>query len=208
MKREKVDMTKDIFHQSLKLLDKESIDTVELHAFGDCLLLGTELFYYLDVLKDENIGWVISTNGILLGDYEFDKKLLSYSGLIEISVENLNRNITLEEKYEKINNFLRLRNELNSKIKIVLNVFSETDFSEIKYRYDGINWYTKHTWGENDIKERECTFIKDNFFTVLSSGKMVSCCFDAEGETDYGTVFDDCERINKSWRKCESCRGV
>lgn len=212
MLRKRIDMTDEIFEQTLKIIDKDNLwknfnnYVVELHSFGEGLLLGDKLFYFLDRMKEENIPWSLSTNGILLGNEEFDRKLLSYDGVLEISIENLNRSLTMEEKYTKVNNFLDLHVKLNSKLIIILITFGNVDFAKIT-GCAGVSNYVKHTWGENDKPYTNCKFLMEDFFCVQSNGNIVGCCFDAEGETNYGTVFEPNIKKNVRWRKCSTCEG-
>lgn len=205
-------MSDDVFEQSLKIINRDKFwknfnnYVVELHSFGEGFLLGERLFYFLDRMREENIPWSLSTNGILLGNEEFDSKLLSYNGVLEISVENLNPGTTIEDKYIKINRFLDLHVELQSKLNIILITFGNVDFSKIT-GCAGISNYTKHTWGESDTPISDCKFLNEDFFCIQSDGKIVSCCLDAEGETDYGTVFEPKFEKNKRWRKCSTCLG-
>ena len=100
MKRKNVDMTREIFDQTLKVIDKSELmkcyNPIELHSFGEIFLLSDELFYFLDRMVEADLNWSVSSNGILLGeDLDFDRKLLSYGNdnfqppaTLEICVEN------------------------------------------------------------------------------------------------------------------------
>ena len=214
MKRKKVDMTRDIFNQTLKLLDRdnywEEFDrfSVELHQIGEPLILGDKLFYFLNRLKEENIPWSMSTNGILLTNEYFNKKLLSYyEGVLEISVENINPKITIEQKYDIINNFLDQHKKYNSKLIIILISYGNVDYSKLIGKYSE-SYYDLHTWGEDgEDGIQKCKYLADNYFSVHSDGNIVSCCFDAENETNYGNVFNPKFELNKVWRKCKTCIG-
>lgn len=213
MKRKKVDMSNDVFETTLKLIDRDNYwknfnnYVVELHSFGEALLLGDRLFYFLDRMRDENIPWSLSTNGILLGvNEELDRKLLSYAGVLEISVENVNSFTKMEDKYNKINRFLDLHVQTESNLIIILVTYGNVDFGKIT-GCAGVSNYTKHTWGESDIPNNSCKFLREDFFCVQSNGNIVGCCFDAEGETNYGTVFEPKIVKNMRWRKCDTCEG-
>jgi len=213
MSRKKEDMSKEVFEQTLKLMDRDNLwknfnnYVVELHSFGEAFLLGDKLFYYLDRLKEEKIPWSLSTNGILLGnDIEFDKKLISYNGVLEISVENLNSKTTMEDKYRRINNYLELHVNSKSELINILISYGNVDFSKIT-GCAGVSNYELHSWGENDKPMYRCKHLDDDFFTIHSNGNIVSCCFDAEGETNFGTVFNPTFESNKRWRKCDTCEG-
>tara|TARA_R110001606_G_scaffold16810_1_gene66622 strand:+ start:80 stop:823 length:744 start_codon:yes stop_codon:yes gene_type:complete len=215
MSRKKKDITPDIFEQAIKLLDRENLWTnfgmpiVELHSFGEGLLMKEKLFYYLDRMKEEEIPWSLSSNGILLSQNpQMDKKLLSYDGVLEISIENTNRLVSLDEKVNRINSFLKLHEEVNSKLIIYLIVFDhDFDFSRIYGSNYRRSYYGKHTWGENDEGGSNCDFLTKDYFIVQSNGNIASCCFDATGETSYGDVFNPIYTTNESWRKCKSCKG-
>jgi sulfatase maturation enzyme AslB (radical SAM superfamily) len=212
MSRKKEDITNEIFNLTLKLIDRDNLwkknsrYVVELHSFGEAFLLGDKLFYYLNRMKEERIGWYLSVNGILLGNTEFDSKILSYNGILAISIENLNPKITIDDKYVKINNFLKLHKQLNSNVEIQLIGYGNVDFSKIYYdNYIEMN-YELHTWSENDLPISTCGFLIENFFIIQSNGDIVSCCMDAEGETNnFGTVFNPNFEHNKRWKNCETC---
>jgi len=211
--RKKEDMSKETFNQALTLINRNNLwknmdnYVVELHSFGEAFLLGEKLFYFLDRMKEENIPWGLSTNGILLGhNKEFDKKLLSYNGVLEISVESINSKVTIEDKYQKINEYLELHIESKSKLINILISYGNVDFSKIT-GCAGVSKYELHTWGENDKPYTSCKFLQDNFFTIQSNGNIVSCCVDADGETNFGTVFNPTFEHNKRWRKCNTCLG-
>jgi len=213
MTRKYEDMSKETFEQALKLINVNNLwknmdnYVVELHSFGEAFLLEDKLFYFLDRMKEEGIPWSLSTNGILLGNNkEFDKKLLSYNGVLEISVENVNSKTTLDDKYQKINDFLDLHIELNSKLTNILITYGNVDFSKIT-GCAGVSKYDLHTWSENDKPHTTCKFLLDNFFVIHSNGNIVSCCIDANGETNFGTVFNPTFEHNKRWRKCDTCEG-
>jgi len=212
MNRKKEDMSKETFNQALSLINRDILwknfnnSVVELHSFGEALLLGDKLFYYLDRMKEEEIPWSLSTNGILFGDVKFDTKLLSYDGFLEISVENINLKITLDEKHKKINNFLKLHKELNSNLIIYIISYGNVDYNKLEGNYIKL-YYNLHTWSENDVPYNTCKFLNDDFFTIQSNGNIVSCCVDAEGETNFGTVFNPTFKHNKRWRKCDTCLG-
>lgn len=213
MKRKKIDMTNEIFNRTLEILDRTDYwrnfdrDIVELHHFGESLLLGDRLFYFLDRMVEENIPWSLSTNGMLLNNTEFNIKLLSYNGVLEISIENINKKVTLEQKYDIVNDFLALHKKLNSKLTILLITFGNVDFSKIT-GCAGISNYKIHSWGETGKDGVPyCKFLSDNYFSVHSDGTIVGCCFDAEYETNYGTVFEPTYEKNKIWRKCNTCIG-
>lgn len=211
--RKKEDMTKEIFEQTLKIIDKEHLwkiannYVVELHSFGEAFLLGDKLFYFLDRMKEEGLTWNLSTNGILLGkNKNFDRRLMSYEGVLEISLENLNPKITIDEKYIKVNEYLKMHSDVNSQLINILIDYGNVDFSRIT-GCAGISKYNLHTWGENDKPHSTCKFLNENFFTIHSNGNIVSCCMDANGETNFGTVFNPSFEKNKRWRKCDTCEG-
>lgn len=210
MNREKIHMTKEIFNESLKLLDRnlnhDNPINVELHSFGEAYLLGDDLFWFLDRMKEENLSWLLSVNALLFGNDEYDKRFLSYDGILHISIEN--GNMSLEDKYQKVNRFLELHREIKSRMKICIISFDAVDFNRIKGNY-GKLWYYKHSWSENDNKtDIMCPFIQDNLFCIHSNGNIVSCCFDANDETNYGNIFNPSLEKNKKWRKCETCHAI
>lgn len=217
MSRKKIDMTDEMFEKALELIDRDNLwETfgnyhIELHSFGEPLLLGDRLFYFLNRMKEEKLPWSLSTNGILFGkNEEFEKKLLSYNGIIEISVENVNSKITLEDKYERINNFLQLHKQLNSGTLVYLISYGNVDYKRFDVNYGPKirkSQYELHTWSEDDKPHSHCTFLQEDFFIIQSDGSIVGCCMDAEGENKFGTVFNPTFEKNKRWRKCDTCFG-
>ena len=71
----------------------------------------------------------------------------------------------------------------------------------------------RHNWaGQVDVPvtlegwRPACTFLRDQTPVVLSDGRLVACCIDAEGISARGTVFDDIAAVTfEPFELCDAC---
>lgn len=205
MKRERGFMSQDIFQRTISLLEEEppANGVIGLHHFGESLL-HPDIEQYIGYIESKNIKWRLSTNGRLLNDEKIRTMLLSFQGLLVISMEN-------GVRIEDVNKLIKEKDERNSKLQILLQTFGNADLTSIIPGNYEIFKVKMHSWAQNGKGDyRRCSFLADDWACVLWDGTIVSCCFDMEGECILGHVNNPRPyRIkNHPWRACKTCEVV
>ena len=186
-------------------------------------LANKNLFYFIELLKNENMFVKFNTNATLLTKEK--AKLILESGLdvIEFSFDDIDPdeyekmriNAKYDETLHNILQFLELKNIGKYKkpfvtlagIKMSDSKLSDTlvrmqpsnHFKSLFKKYEIIDyqmWYA-HKWTKSlNRKYKKCPFVYSDF-NILSDGKCVPCCYDLNGEYILGDVTTD--SIKEIW---------
>jgi len=214
MTRKKTKMDFGLFR---KIVDaNKGVEYYLMFNWGEPLL-HPQIFDMLGYLKQKKKNVFITTNATLLDSEEKMKKLLT-AGLTRLTVSMDG----FDKTYEKVRGFkysiikqrvlklVELRNSLNSKTKIDLNmvVFKETE-SEVKRFYKewklivdrlqiqpSIDFFT-----DKDVKRPRCKEFYRGNAVVLADGRVTVCC----GDYDAKMVIGDANRtsLKKIWNNAK-----
>lgn len=185
MKREKGFMSMETYK---KVLNKQELDFMELHGFGEPLL-HPKIFDFVRMAKKRGFKTRFSTNGILLNEEVMDKLVDSGLDLMWISIRPFFD--AVKKKLEK------LYEEYSKRIEIIVYY---VEYPE-KVRPLPREWYVKHitphTWsmqiiGLPFVKHNErCFNLENRAVVVLWDGRISNCCHDVDGRYILGTIDDD-----------------
>lgn len=197
MTRPKGFMSEETFR---KVLDKQELDFIEMHNFGEPLL-HPMIYDFIKISKDAGFKTRFSTNGKLLNEETFKK--LADAGLdkLWISIRPFFDEVkkTLDKNYE----------EYSKKMKISI-IYVEFPH---KVREWPSNWNVMgvipHTWsGQVKIPFRKsnqpCFNLQNKAVTVLWDGRVSNCCHDFDGKYIIGTIDDDNLKPSRV-KLCEEC---
>ena len=191
---------------------KKYTDTVYLHILGEPLMHPN----FVDIVKILNINNIkvrITTNGVLLKNYDFSKLDINK---ISISLQSLIKfnDSYIESYFKELLNFMNsIKSKLNDKILgIDFRIWNDKLNSEIcefnkkleDYLYNyikigdfnncRISYDNEFTWPD-DEDEVNTTSIKcqggKTHLGILVNGDVVLCCLDYLGKTKIGNIDSD-----------------
>ncbi|MGB9803552.1 MAG: hypothetical protein ACPLUI_07040 [Desulfofundulus sp.] len=202
MKRPRGFMDWETFVHTVSYLKQEPPPggVVGLHHFGESLL-HPQLPAFLEYLKQNNINWRLSTNGRLLKRADIRTMLLTYPGLLVISMEN-------GADPEDVNTLILEKKAQGAPLQILVQTFGDADLRRLVSGDYEIFRVKRHSWaksGQGDYLK--CCFLNQDWVCVLWDGTIVSCCMDMEGEARLGHVTGKRNR-NYPWRACRTCEVV
>lgn len=197
MTRKKGFMSQETYE---KVLDKQELDYMELHNFGEPLL-HEKIYNFIRMAKARGYKTQLSTNGTLLTEDVMDNLVNAGLDLLWISIR---------PAFEKVKKFLEKKYEKYSKdIEIVILYVEFTDKTKPLPKNWKITPIIPHTWsGQIDLPYRKRNEMCDNLrlkaVTVLWDGRVSNCCHDYDGKYTLGTI-DDNGLEPKPNKLCEGC---
>lgn len=224
MTREKGYMKTNIYKKIIDEIAKEDKNTtVWLEAYGEPLLLGYKLSYYIRYAKDRGLKNVfISTNGLLL-DEEISEAIL-YSGIDRIIISldafyndtylKIRNNNKFDEVKNNIKNLILMRKKLNSNAKIevqlikIPNIHKEDEIEnfQLYWQSKGADVRVKNfiTWNgavsaANDSKKDRypCGWLFRTM-AITWDGNVGQCSCDYNGRYVVGNIIKN--SIKEIWQ--------
>jgi hypothetical protein len=178
-------MPEAVFARVLYWLREFRQDTVHLHHFGESTL-HPRFLEYVDRISDVVAGVYVSSNGV---------------GVTRELVRGM-----------KLAGLTRLALSIH-RPEVVQRVARWCEDEGLPYEWATGAIIGTHNWagqveGRNTVTYA-CHFLEDDKCVVLSDGRLVACCIDAEGESARGSVFDDLRAVAFApFRLCASCHHV
>jgi sulfatase maturation enzyme AslB (radical SAM superfamily) len=201
MKRQKGFMGFEVFRRVLE--NNPGLEIIQLCLWGEPLM-HPRLFDFIQCATERGIRTYLYTNGTLLDD-EFSRGIL-YSGLHRIifsidgygSVYERIRGHDYAGLEVKIFRFLRLREEMESEIRVGVAMVASDDTVEclagFRDRWAGIVdeiQVTPHITHKATERRSRCRLLWLGYPIVLWDGRVVPCCVDYEGTLALGNVLSE-----------------
>lgn len=205
---------------------KGHVEFIWLHLYSESLI-NNNIYEMIDYAENNSIKTGLSTNGTLLNDSninsllktKLDLLIIAMDGIKEETYENIRRGAKYEVTKKNIENFMRLKNSLETKMKVVLQCINMKQTSDevdafknywSKFAFHNILIKNFHNFAgqidsinilNNDIKNRiannNVCFEPWVGLTVQSNGDVVPCCNDYDGKYVIGNCKS--EPISKLW---------
>ena len=237
MKRNKGFMTWNTFRKITNEC-KGKIKTSYLHQIGEPLL-HRDLVSCINYAEKAGIRTSISTNCMLLTEKKAIGILASDLSEIVLCIDSLKPNVfakirpgaDLKTVFENIIRFVRLRNLLNDKIKVIIQMIamkeneSEHAYFQKVFSIPGIDQVLIKEYstfsgamskGESPPSRLPTCSKPYNSLTIQYNGDMVICCRDYEGITKMGNVNEksiaevwngeEYDALRKTFKTSEFCR--
>ena len=197
---------------------KDRVEYLYFHLMGEPLL-HPRLGEFLQIAGEKGFRVILTTNGTLLrkcGEVLFGAKALHKVSISLHCYEANKMGIGLDEYLESCFEFCRVaaKNDIISVMRLgneggkddlneyILGKMREYFGTEWKEIYSGyklchkvfIEWGQKFDWPDVDGMEVEqihsCYGLRDQV-GILSDGRVVPCCLDAEGTVTLGNIFEE-----------------
>lgn len=186
MARPKADMPDDVFERVCYWLKEFRQDVVNLHHFGESTM-HPKFIDWLDQISDIVPVVAVSSNGVgVTREMVRDMK--------KAGLDNLALSIHRPEVVQKVAQWCIDEdlpyNWASGPISAPHNWAGQVD---------GIR---NSTWAESFV----CQFLQDQSCIIFQDGRVGTCCIDAEGIVDLGTVWDDLRAVDlKPMKLCLTC---
>lgn len=186
MARPKADMSDEVFERVLYWLQEFNQDVVNLHHFGESTM-HPKFIEWLDMVSDIVPVVAVSSNGV--GVTRQMIRDMKKAGL-----DNLGLSIHRPEVVQKV---------------------AEWCLDEgLPFNWASGPVSAPHNWAGQVTTVRNsaqaetfaCQFLIDQSCIIFQDGRVGTCCIDAEGIVDLGTVWEDLRQIDlKPFRLCLTC---
>lgn len=186
MARAKADMTEETFERVLYWLREFKQDVVNLHHFGESTM-HPKFIEYLDRVSDIVPVVAVSSNGV--GVTRQMVRDMKRAGL-----DNLGLSIHRPEVVQKVAQMC---------IDEGLPYNWASGPISAPHNWAGqVKGIKNSTWAESFM----CQFLIDQSCIIFQDGRVGTCCIDAEGIVDLGTVWDDLRKVSLTpFKLCLTC---
>jgi len=198
MTREKGFMSMETY---AKVLEKQELDFIELHNFGEPLL-HPEIFKFVKMAHTWGYKTRFSTNGRLLSRGIMDKLVESGLDLLWISIRPFFYDVKRKLNF--------LYDEYSEKMEIVIYYVEYPEKRKPLPSHWKVTHVMPHTWSGQMknmkfIRHNErCFNLKNRAVTVLWDGRVVNCCHDVNAIEVIGTI-DDGRLEPRPFSLCKEC---
>ena len=185
MTREKGFMSMDIFN---KILEKQELDFIELHNFGEPLM-DPQIFKFIRMAKKAGFKTRLSTNGLLLNRDVLSKLADAGLDLMWVSIRHY---------FDQVKKTLDvLYSEYSKKIEIIIYYVELPNRMRDLPKQWKVTRLIPHTWSKQiegvpfTMRNESCFNLREKAVTVLWDGKVSNCCHDFDGKYIIGTIDDE-----------------
>jgi len=185
MTREKGFMSMDIFN---KILEKQELDFIELHNFGEPLM-DPQIFKFIRMAKKAGFKTRLSTNGLLLNRDVLSKLADAGLDLMWVSIRHY---------FDQVKKTLDvLYSEYSKKIEIIIYYVELPNRMRDLPKQWKVTRLIPHTWSKQiegvpfTMRNESCFNLREKAVTVLWDGKVSNCCHDFDGKYILGTIDEE-----------------
>tara|TARA_Y100000593_G_C4248744_1_gene306035 strand:+ start:145 stop:978 length:834 start_codon:yes stop_codon:yes gene_type:complete len=180
-------------------------DTLSLHQFGESLL-HPRLELIFETARLFNIKLSLATNTKLLQTskgLELMDLLAKYEVEVDVS-EHLFKSPQAVIDYADVLRSKGINANHGTAVRMLESLESNT-----KQGFRHHEWLEGNLDIPKELAQRKCWYLKQQAVQIQADGRVVSCCADAEGDSNLGNIMDPDFSIhnveNVAWDGCKTC---